>query len=114
MISRERTIQAPMLSSQALKGLFQSADFWRKLNPELSIKNKLLVQSDSGLGLLQEEIQELINNLKAEGYFQLDPVLPPHNTQRLRLAVERIWRAKLPTVFAFVYDEFWELAHSLH
>jgi hypothetical protein len=103
-----------MLSSQALKGLIQSADFWRKLNPELSINNKLLVLSDSGLGLLQEEIQELINNLKAEGYFQLDPILPPHNTARLRLAVERIWRAKLPTVFAFVYDEFWELAYSLH
>lgn len=69
-------------------------EFWKRLNPALSVSERPF------------DPRPHVEQFRAEGWFQTDPVL---DVSSLRAAVESLAAAKLLPVFAFVYDEFWEV-----
>ncbi len=58
-------------------------------------------------------IDDVKASLKNDGYFQIDRLLDKSCTKLLASGVERIFEAGWPTPFSVVYDEYWELFHSL-
>jgi hypothetical protein len=84
--------------------------FWQQLAPELPIEGPPaapLVAVDDA------RRDALWNALLTDGWFQLDPVLPAGEVERLARAMLRLRDDAIPVVFAFVYDDPWQLSAQL-
>lgn len=85
-----------------------SLEFWRDLNPDLSISEhpfqvaRTAEQPPSGL------LAEYRERMEEEAYFQTEPTLPPEMLTAMRKAIESVKEAGLPAMFAFVYDIFYQ------
>ena len=80
----------------------ESLDHWRALCPKLHV--------EGGLGQPMFDIgnvNELVGNLRLEGYVNTPGVLGQSVFEPLRTCVETLHEAGIPLAFAFVYDEFW-------
>jgi len=92
-------------------------EFWRSLCPDLSITPSQALTSLSSFG---KDLQlrcddwvickELINE---DGYFAYDSWLDRGLINRLADCFSKLESNGIPCVFAFVYDEFWELLLQL-
>jgi len=93
-------------SNKTFKDMALDINFWRQLNPEMTITE--YSQPDWGPFKLTPQLKkDLRESLIEEGYFQLNDVFDPADLQKLANAVKAINREQWPCVFAFVYDEFW-------
>ena len=88
-------------------------EFWRKLNPDLNVSLKERPIEKVKLAFSDEVLESVRESLRSEGYFQLNEVLDSALMDRLARGVENIYRADLPTAFAIVYDQYWEIFHQL-
>lgn len=94
------------IANKTYKELAQDINFWRSLNPEMTITD--YSQSDWGPYRLSPEVKKHIReSLIEEGYFQLRDVFDPAELKKMADAVEIMNRERWPSVFCFVYDEFW-------
>jgi len=84
--------------------------YWEKLNPSLSVGGQLAdgVRETATLGL--QNRSELLEKLGREGYFQTGPLLSESLVGRMRACIEVLRKEHWPPVFAFVYDQFWQVA----
>lgn len=91
------------MSADALSALdLDSIEHWRAMCPGLHIEGDLPLPSfDVG------DVDELVGQLKFEGYINTPGVLPKSVFKPLRDAVATLHAAGIPLAFAFVYDEFW-------
>jgi hypothetical protein len=87
-------------------------DYWRELNPSLSIE-AARPRSSEPLMFDEKRLAELDESLTTEGYFQTPSVLPGSEVQALTLCIERIKSEGWFPVFGFLYDEFWRLRNHL-
>ena len=87
----------------------QNPDFWKSLNPQLSIGEDFTSLSESVLSLEQEHMEKLLFNLKNEGYFQIDSFLSEAEISRMATGIEKLRESGWPVAFAFIYDEFWQI-----
>ena len=95
-------------AGKTFKDLALDINFWRHLNPELTLTE--YSRSDWGpYKLSAQEKKEIRESLIEEGYFHLNSVFAPEELKKLADAVEVLHREQWPTVFAFVYDEFWHI-----
>lgn len=93
---------------KSFKELALDINFWRQLNPELTITE--YSRSDWGpYRLSAQQKREVRERLIEEGYFQLHSFFEPDELKRLADAVKVLNRERWPAVFAFVYDEFWHI-----
>ena len=53
-----------------------------------------------------------LGKLRTEGYFQTGPVLDPDVVRRMRAGVEALRAEQWPPVFAYVFDEFWDVVRT--
>lgn len=79
-----------------------SLEQWRGFCPQLHVDNGLSRSAHDFEG-----IEELLADLRVEGYVQVPGVLPKSVVEPLRDCVELLHRSGIPLPFAFVYDEFW-------
>jgi len=86
--------------------------YWKTLGPSLSIDGdgEQAVMEETPLD--DRRHSELLGRLTGEGYFQTGAILPPSTITRMRECVERLKKKGWPPVFAFVYDEFWQVARA--
>lgn len=101
-----------MISNQFNPVEVKDPNFWKKLNPGLSVEESV-AQSSTPISFESEDLEELVFNLKEEGYLQTDPILPDLEVFRMAAGIEILAREGWLAVFAFVYDEFWSLLHRL-
>ncbi len=84
--------------------------FWEELGPSLAIGGPpaaaLTAVDEAGRA-------ELWNELLTDGYFQLPPTVPLAQVARMREAVSALTELRIPAVFAYVYDDFWNLGAQL-
>jgi hypothetical protein len=103
-----------VLSKEQIDAFANSAidpDYWRRLNPELSIDG--IGERSVGLdieGLAPKEIDAQIGKLRSEGYFQTRPILSRPTIDKMRACVERLRSEGWLPTFSFVYDQFWDVA----
>jgi Phytanoyl-CoA dioxygenase (PhyH) len=89
------------------------ANYWRGLNPDLSISEFPCDGSPAPLVFDSGDRERYVRNIHGEGYLQTPPVLDANLLARLRAGIERVVRAGYPSVFACVYDEFYQLFAGL-
>ena len=87
----------------------QDPDFWRSLNPGLSLAEDRSSSTPSPIVLEPEDLEQVLHDLRKDGYFQLDAILPEAEILRMAIGIDELVQQDLPPVFAFVYDEFWRL-----
>jgi hypothetical protein len=86
--------------------------YWQRLNPDLSIGARRSADRLEVAPLAPAETTTQLAKLRREGYFQTPPVLVPEILGRMRHAITNLRREHWPAVFAYVYDEFWEVVRS--
>lgn len=91
----------------------QNPDFWRSLNPSLSVAEDWSSNLPSTLALETEDLEQVLQDLQKDGYFQLDAILPEAEILRMAIGIDELVQQGLPPVFAFVYDEFWRLRQRI-
>jgi len=97
-----------MISVKTLLEQAQNSDYWKSLNPQLSVGEDFTSLSGSVLSVEQEHMEKLLFNLKKEGYFQLDSFLSEAEISRMAAGIEKLRESGWPVPFAFIYDEFWQ------
>ena len=84
-----------------------SLDFWRKLNPSLSIGDEQDPQRLEGDALRPEDLAQLREKVRVEGYFKTKHTLDTTELNRFKAGIETLRAQGLPAAFCLVYDEFW-------
>ncbi len=85
-----------------------NVDFWRELNPDLSISEHPFQVSQPAPQPASSLLEEYRERMAEEAYFQTEPTLPPEMLASMRQAIESVKAAGLPAMFAFVYDVFYQ------
>jgi hypothetical protein len=87
--------------------------FWRDLNPQLTISESAIAPRVTPLTVSTEQADHHAAFLMEEGYLQTPPLFPVADITLLRRAVENIVALGLPSGMAWVYDEFYGLMARL-
>ncbi len=111
----QQLLQQARLGEDEVRVRLQNAlapTYWKTLNPSLSIEGggERAVMQETPLD--DQRQRELLEGLTDEGYFQTGAIVPPPTIARMREGVERLKKQHWPPVFAFVYDEFWQVARA--
>jgi len=77
-------------------------DRWRGFCPRLHVEGDL----DRVVHRF-DRLEELLGDLRVEGYVNVPNVLPPAVVEPLRDCIHLLHRSGIPLPFAFLYDEFW-------
>lgn len=93
----------------AMYDRIRDADFWRELNPELTISDVPLAPRVVPVDFDEDSARWHAAFLMDEGYLQTPPVFSAGDITPLRTAVERIVALGLPSGLAWMYDEFYLL-----
>jgi hypothetical protein len=98
---------------RAMDAWFEEAcrpGFWAALNPDLKLDTEQV-----GPLFEVDDVRraELWNDLLTNGYFELAPTLPADQVARMAAAMLRLSDGDIPMVFAYVYDDFWNLSGQL-
>ncbi len=87
-------------------------EYWRQLNPQLSIGDARPVSVTEAAPWPQDVLDARVAHMARAGYLQAAPFVDPAVVSSLRLGVERLRDAGWPPVFLFVYDQAWDLART--
>jgi len=89
-----------------------SPRYWQKLCPELSVGRDVPLLDIEEVALSRDQRKNIITQLARDGYFKSDPVLAPGLLDRMRRALHALRENGLPPVFAYVFDEFWDVSRT--
>jgi hypothetical protein len=93
--------------------LARSQDYWRQLNPQLNVCADLTFDDFEKDALTNNNIDDMLGKLGREGYFSTQaPLIRKEITDRMLLGVENLRKAGWHEVWAFVYDEFWQVTRT--
>jgi len=84
-------------------------DFWIRLNPDLHIEGVAAKNAWAPASFNKNILENFKNDMILDGYFASDPVLDHTEMAKLTDAVKVLALEQWPTIFAMVYDEFWQI-----
>jgi hypothetical protein len=87
----------------------EDPDFWREINPHLTISDGPLAPRVTPLAFPAADAQWHADFMQEEGYLQTRPVFTEEEMAPLREAVERVVADDLPSGMVWLYDEFYLL-----
>ena len=88
----------------------QSIPHWRRLCPWMSIGAKTPASRQTRRSRSRPaNASAQLRHLRERGYFQIDGALRHATIDRMRRSIEVLKRRGWPPVFAFVYDDFWNV-----
>lgn len=102
-----------MRSIKTILEQIQNRDFWKTLNPGLSINEKFNSEPWAIRPIKKQNLESLLLSLKEDGYFQIDSIFPEAEIFRMAIGVEIMYQEDWLPTFAFVYDEFWQIFGQL-
>jgi hypothetical protein len=88
-------------------------DFWRALNPELSITEFPLAARRPRLPVTADAIGRCRRQVTEDGYLHTPPLVPSDEVARLARGIQRVVDEGLPSVLACVYDEYFNIFNGL-
>jgi len=86
----------------------EDINYWRELNPKSTISARPFEGFSEESGIRKSEIEEYKLQLREEGYFQTLSVIPAEKIQEMRDCIENVRKAGFPTMFALIYDVFYQ------
>ena len=84
-------------------------EFWRSICPQLSISEGPLGSHMKHYAVSPSDVQKVEQQVIEEGYFQVGPVVPRHETRLLADAVRTVVDHGFPASFVLVYDQVWQM-----
>jgi Phytanoyl-CoA dioxygenase (PhyH) len=98
--------------------LLQDGDYWRRLAPFATIEGRAGGDASGGTAVsdpvripVDASVREA-GRIARDGYFRLEEVVDAGRIERMRRTVEAVHDAQWPSVFAFLFDDFWTIAQS--
>jgi hypothetical protein len=88
-------------------------EFWRSLNPQLTITDEPFAPRVVPRKISHADALIHADFLQEEGYLQAPPLFTPEEVEPLRLGVQRVVDAGLPSGMAWLYDEFYLMLASV-
>jgi len=104
-------LQIPPAQVESLAQQALSLDYWRTLNPQLGVAAAASRQVEAATVPLQQ-VDDCVAAIAREGYFQLHHLLAPDVAKQMRAAMENLCAHDWLPVFAFMYDEFWQMTRG--
>jgi hypothetical protein len=104
---RSRAGDASELVEQML-----GAEYWRQLNPHLTIEGDHWPDETESRPLSEPELETVTRHVTDRGYFHTTEVVSTDLLARLVQAVESARREGWPGTTCFVYDEFWQVSRT--
>jgi hypothetical protein len=89
-----------------------SVHAWEALAPWLSVGRRSPAAGLEEAPIDETQRADLARRLAREGYLQTGPVIAPSVIAGMRRAMEALRDKGWPPVFAYVYDQFWEIARA--
>jgi hypothetical protein len=86
-----------------------SVDFWQRLNPSLSVCCHGAGGLSESRAIGPHRRKAILVQLANDGYFEVQSLLPRRALERMRRGIDVLRQHDWPPVFAFVYDEFWQV-----
>jgi hypothetical protein len=105
-------LEQTRLRPDEVRGRFQqtlSPGYWKTLNPHLFVPKAAMCAADGAEAIDTRSQARLVEQFGREGYFQLAPLIPERVIEGMRRCVQALMAEDWPPVFAFVYDQFWEV-----
>lgn len=99
--------------SKTIIDSLNSIDYWQSLNPYLTISNIPFSRNPADLDLTLVDQSRYVRQMKEDGYFKLDSVLPQKNMEKLASAITNLVNQGFPPVFIAMYDEFWQVFRDI-
>lgn len=96
-----------------LRDQLDDPDFWRQLNPHLTISETPIASRVQPVPFPAAEAVRHADFLQQEGYLLIPAAFGPAHIAPLRQAVERVVAQGLPSGMVWVYDEFYTLFHQV-
>lgn len=84
-------------------------EFWIRLNPDLHIEGVQAKTALKPVDFSRDVLDNLKSDMVKDGYFVSEPVLDQKEMDKLSDAVKVLAHEQWPTIFAMVYDEFWQI-----
>ncbi|MGL5059370.1 MAG: phytanoyl-CoA dioxygenase family protein [Microcoleus sp.] len=113
----QETILRKALPLQNLIPLFSQAEdinYWRHLNPNSKISDNPFTEFQNFPDIDKPTLEAYALQLKEEGYFQTNPLIPAAILQEMRECIDRVKAAGFPQMFALVYDVFYRSLGYFH
>ena len=117
-VSREivqQLLDRARLSEDEVESRLKSAldpAYWERLNPGFTVGRQTNGEIPETNPLNIESVYELRKSFERKGYFQTDQILPESVLKPIRDCIERLKAEQWPPVFAFVYDQVWQLSNA--
>jgi Phytanoyl-CoA dioxygenase (PhyH) len=114
-IALESLLPRTRLSAAETARRFEEAvspAYWQALCPHLTVNGDSEPTGIEKQSLSAPEQEKLVRQFRASGYFQSQPLLDHGLLERMCAAIEVLRREDWPEVFAFVYDEFWQITRT--
>ncbi|AFY81563.1 phytanoyl-CoA dioxygenase family protein [Oscillatoria acuminata] len=83
--------------------------YWQNLNPNSRISNQPFEGPTSPPQVSPPQLEEFVSQLREDGYFQTEPLIPPATLAEMRTCIETVKQAGFPAMFALVYDIFYQV-----
>ena len=96
-----------------LRSRIEDPDYWRSLNPDLTITENPFSNPASPYPISNDEMAACVQHIQEEGYFQTSPVLPEEDTEKLTRCIRNVVDRGHDAGYAFVYDEFYQVMARL-
>lgn len=91
-----------------------SPDFWRQLNPHLSISQTPFASPSASYSCSERDQQKALKQMVLDGYLQTSPAIPAERCQALSQAVRRIIEAGYHPNYVTLYDEYWQTLQAIY
>lgn len=89
-----------------------STSYWQELCPFLSVGRDKPLPALEKQSLSKEEQKLLVERFVRDGYLKSGPVIEESILTDLKSAFVTLRKHEFPPVFAYVYDQFWDVARA--
>jgi phytanoyl-CoA dioxygenase PhyH len=107
--------QQPVISENEIDSLFQKAvdcEYWRALCPEMGVMTQRDLNYPEPAPLSSEQAVWTCGHLERHGYFHIPGIISPAVVAPMYKSAETVRSSGWPSVFSFVYDEFWTIMRT--
>lgn len=120
MISKKPNLTNPKLLDafndlelERRKRKIENIDYWRALNPDFSITDNPFPENVIPYSIAENQMEDHLVQIKKEGYFQTQPIIPQNELLRLEDCIREIIRHGHKSDYALLYDEFYVVMGKL-
>ena len=90
-----------------------SADFWRQLNPHLTLTSTPFRADGSNFVFEKSDLSKAAQQIRLDGYLQSRPSIPLQRCQDLSQGVHQIIAAGYHPNYITLYDEYWQTLQGI-